>query len=1306
MSNQSSNMTPVDLVIVIDTSPSMKDEAQALSQAAESAIAKAKTSCPSDLRVAWFGIEGVWKGTKFNQTIRDYLTTKLKVSETQLRGRRKGELKSAGAQEDAARAMEDVSNYFDWRKDAKRAIFYLGDEALEGGGSKTEKADIEAANLAIEKAKAAKVAVHTYFGTSKSKHQDSVKEEYARVSGETGGQYFTDKDAIDGFSGVLEKVICGSRTSTIKLQAGAIYVQDCVKNEMSKLYTLDLSTGKTNLIGEIATEVSDIAFVGSQLYGLDLDKDKSKLVKINLSTGNAEEVGNLGYAAAGLAYSAKFKTLYATTAKEIVSIDINTGKAKPVLKVADKDYNCGEVAFAADGKAYITLIGYAKKKLLAICDIEAGTVNNIGDTGFADLSSLEFIGDTLYGVTGNFYNLGKDGQLIRIDTKTGKGTLVATTEPKARWAGISIYQPVEETATDNSQTGISQTVSESTSINDSKKQEKVIEKVTNTQKEQGMSLLTIDTKDNCYVIDPGQMNHLQQNVANSFTLDKGSYDIKIESGNYKYATSKAEGEPFVLLWIYGEDRATFVNQNTGFETGATWLTLNGYNNHLKLEVKQKAVICGLFFDVNNTENSGSIKLSITSSKPYFNPQELTIDSKKNCYVLDENYLTSLKQSGKNLVELNPGNYTVKIREGNASYWSDNKKFNLQPWALVQIKGGKFTTKLAGVEADESWFSLNGLKDEIVLEIKEKTTLSGFFFDTYKEDKEGQIVLAIETISATELNKKKEQQNQQQLVTSGASSSSSSSTTTTTTISTGGSSEGGTGTATVSSGANTGANYNFSFDEAQMEQMWQRMAAKINTSVTINNDEEDSKKEVYWEQLESRILKGYQSQAKGLAMQVARLEFMMKALTQQMEVNFNQNYQAWTGHFDSRINDLMTTRINNLVSEQVGIQINDQSQNIKNLVVHQMQNDLEQRVDSALNLKISQKQQEIKNQVVQQMQKELEQRIDSVVNLKISNQAPEINNLVVQQIEGDIDKRIDNVVNLKMTNQSQDINNQVLGQIRNDMDGRIDSVVNLKIADQSQNIKNLVVQQMQADMEKRIDAVVNLKIADLGQEVNNQVSQQIKKDVEERIDSVVNLKISDQSQNIKNQVVQQIQSDIDNRINSVVDSKTDNNVNLVVNNVIGDIDNRINANFENQMLNFRDDMSSIVKNEVSNNMDSIKTNVLSEIRNQQFFTDMQSIKAEVENFYSRLGQFETQLNLRISQGDTQLYNWTLQQLTALQGCLTDREALVEMFETFSAQLKNKLDGADCVNPSRFTQLNATLVQQEISPVQTPQLPGNS
>jgi hypothetical protein len=50
---------------------------------------------------------------------------------------------------------------------------------------------------------------------------------------------------------------------------GTVYLQDCVSNQLSKLYTLDLATGKATFIGESVTEVYDIAFVDSQLYGID-----------------------------------------------------------------------------------------------------------------------------------------------------------------------------------------------------------------------------------------------------------------------------------------------------------------------------------------------------------------------------------------------------------------------------------------------------------------------------------------------------------------------------------------------------------------------------------------------------------------------------------------------------------------------------------------------------------------------------------------------------------------------------------------------------------------------------------------------------------------------------------------------------------------------------------------------------------------------------------------------------------------------------------------------------------------------------
>ena len=101
-------------------------------------------------------------------------------------------------------------------------------------------------------------------------------------------------------------------------------------------------------------------------------------------------------------------------------------------------------------------------------------------------------------------------------------------------------------------------------------------------------------------------------------------------------------------------------------------------------------------------------------------------------------------------------------------------------------------------------------------------------------------------------------------------------------------------------------------------MWQEMAAKIETSVTVQDEQDEKKEAYYWDNLEKWLLKGYQTQAKDLAMQVARLEFMMKSITQQMEVSFNQNFQGWSSYFDSRLNELIDTRMTDMVSEQVNL----------------------------------------------------------------------------------------------------------------------------------------------------------------------------------------------------------------------------------------------------------------------------------------------------------------------------------------------------------------------------------------------------
>jgi hypothetical protein len=819
-----------------------------------------------------------------------------------------------------------------------------------------------------------------------------------------------------------------------------------------------------------------------------------------------------------------------------------------------------------------------------------------------------------------------------------------------------------------------------------------------------MKLLTIDTKNNCYVIDANAMNHLQQDVASTFILEKGTFDIRITSGRYSYAQSETEGEPLVVFWIYGADSSTFINKNTNTETGATWTTLNGYNKKLQLEVKGKTVICALFFDVNNSENKGSINLLVSSNKPHFNPQTITVDSKQNCYVLDEKLISNLKQPSSNFVELEPGNYKIKIRESNATYWSSEQRFRLEPWALLWIKDGKFVSNLTGLEVKETWCSLNGLQDEFILEVKEKTTILGFFFDTYKEDNKGQVVLEINTVSQAVVTTGYD--NQPKPPVTGVPDGNVNEEGNVTVVSTGGgTSTGGTGSAISNGGGSfSGENaFNFSFDQDQMERMWQEMSARLESSVNVTA-QKDENKQAYWEGLEKSILKGYQSQAKQLAMQVARLEFMMKTLIQQTEVNFNQSFQGWSSYFNKNLNDLFITRIPRIVNDQVHLAITEQTQEVKNLVIQQIQTELNERVESVVNLKLTNQAQEIRTSVVQQMQTELEQRIENVVNVKIANQSQEINTQVINQISNDIDQRIENVVNVKIANQSQQISNQVTQQIQFDINQRIDNVVTLKISDHTQDVKNLVIQQMQNYIEERIDNAVNIKIANQAQDITTQVVQQIQSNIDKRIDAVVNLKIANQTQNIKSLVVQQIEADFDQRIKSVVNQSTNNNVQLVVNNVANELDNRINVNLDNKIVNFRNEVSMLVNNEINQNFtESLKTTILSDIKKQQFYIDMQSIKAEVENFYARLGQFESQLYFHIEQGDTQLYNWTLEQLIALQGCLTDRQALVEIFEVFASNLKDQLNGAECVHPNRFTPWVRRTSQAQFQPMEPQQLP---
>lgn len=216
----------LDLVVVIDTSGSMSDESSDLSKDIDIAIQKALENCPSKLRVTFLGIEGTWDDTKFDQSASDYLKA-LGVPESRLQARKPFKEADgrdhAGNKEDLCRAVIDLSKHFDWRYGARRAIFVLGDEGMEGGGGILTNAAKIKNDEAIAVAQQEKVKVYTYQGTPDDSatnldrfpsvaDRDRVTKEYIRLAEQTGGRSYIYTTGIANFSLVLQEILCDSLT--------------------------------------------------------------------------------------------------------------------------------------------------------------------------------------------------------------------------------------------------------------------------------------------------------------------------------------------------------------------------------------------------------------------------------------------------------------------------------------------------------------------------------------------------------------------------------------------------------------------------------------------------------------------------------------------------------------------------------------------------------------------------------------------------------------------------------------------------------------------------------------------------------------------------------------------------------------------------------------------------------------------------------------------------------------------------------------------------------------------------------------
>ncbi|MFQ4138882.1 substrate-binding domain-containing protein [Nodosilinea sp. PGN35] len=119
--------------------------------------------------------------------------------------------------------------------------------------------------------------------------------------------------------------------------------------------------------------------------------------------------------------------------------------------------------------------------------------------------------------------------------------------------------------------------------------------------------VTVHSRHNAVLLSGDQMQYLQDQVAATYSLDPGSYILRIRAGGFNYGDNTQPGEPWVLLWIYGGQVS---NLKTGVWVNSTWSTLNGYGDTLSLEVDEPAQLCAFFMDTFPENNTNALTLSV------------------------------------------------------------------------------------------------------------------------------------------------------------------------------------------------------------------------------------------------------------------------------------------------------------------------------------------------------------------------------------------------------------------------------------------------------------------------------------------------------------------------------------------------------------------------------------------------------------------------------------------------------------------------------------------------------------------------
>lgn len=197
----------------------------------------------------------------------------------------------------------------------------------------------------------------------------------------------------------------------------------------NELFTINETTGDVKKIGSIGFTTTDIAFYGSELYGITF----SSFLKIDKTTAVGRKVGSLNFNSMNALVVSESGDIYAasTSNGDFIKIDVSTGKGTLIGNYGSGLTSSGDLAFDSNGILYASV-----KRLrsptdwLAQVNRVSGEATLVGDIGFTDVWGLSFFDNILYGVTSS-------GKFIRINPLSGESTEISNNA--VMFAGLTAY---------------------------------------------------------------------------------------------------------------------------------------------------------------------------------------------------------------------------------------------------------------------------------------------------------------------------------------------------------------------------------------------------------------------------------------------------------------------------------------------------------------------------------------------------------------------------------------------------------------------------------------------------------------------------------------------------------------------------------------------------------------------------------------------------------------------------------------------------------------------------------------------------